>query len=245
VLSADLALALLVNRTAAAYTTGAPTYISYTERTHITAASLNRTQDINRTVVVRNADNFAIMRDLPQGAERTGQAFPIVPYFDPFSSFSFGYYANLKLVTITLTRMDPIVFPIPPADPSVDVVLPYNSFWVARYAPDSTGAAMHLQIDPTSRVAGGFYPSDVIVDPQTQLPSHVEMRDGGSDMIIALDYKIIDGHWTIVRGVFTATERVALLTFKVVADITYSNITFPTSAPDPRLAGTPAPSPSP
>src|SRR5665213_637692 len=143
-LSADLALALLVNQTATAYTTGAPAYISYIEHTHITAASLNRTQDINRAVVVRNADNFAIMHDLPQGAERTGQAFPIVPYFDPFSSFSFGYYANLKLVTITLTRMDPIVFPIPPADPSVDVVLPYNSFWVARYAPDSTNAAMHL-----------------------------------------------------------------------------------------------------
>jgi hypothetical protein len=242
---ADIALAMLINRTTAAYNAGAPTYISYTEHTHITVQTLHRTQDIDRAVVVRNADNFAIMHDLPQGAERTGDAFPIIPYFDPLSAFGFGYYANLKLVTITLDRKEPFVLPIPAADPTVDVVVPYNSFWIARYASDSTNNAVHLQIDPTSRVSSdSFYPSDVIVDQQTQLPSHIEMRTGSSDMVIDLDYKLIGGHWTIVHGVFSSTEHVAVLTFKVVADITYSNIAFPTTAPDPRLAGPPTPAPS-
>jgi hypothetical protein len=243
-ISADLALAMLINRTTAAYNAGAPTYISYTEHTHITVQSLHRTQDIDRAVVVRNADNFAIMHDLPQGAERTGDAFPIIPYFDPLSAFAFDYYANLKLVTITLDRKDPFVFSIPSADPTVDVVLPYVSYWVPHYAADSTEKAVHLQLDPTARNGDAYYPSDIVVDPQTQLPSHIETRFGTSDMTIDLDYKVIDGHWTIVHGIFSATERVAVLTFKVVADITYSNIAFPTTAPDPRLAGPPTPAPS-
>src|SRR5665213_3472128 len=62
----DLALALLINRTGQAYTASAPAYITYTERTHITA-TIGRSQDINRSVVVRNADNFAVMKDLPNG----------------------------------------------------------------------------------------------------------------------------------------------------------------------------------
>lgn len=238
----DLALALLINRTGAAYTAGVPTYISYTERAHIIAPSLNRTQEIDRSVAVRNADNFAIMRDLPAGGDRTGQAFPIIPYFDPFSNFSFGYYANLKLVTITLNRGAPYVFSIPTPDPSVDELVPYNAYWVPRYADDSTDTAMHLLIDPTSRLPNGsYYPSDVVIDPQTQLPSHVTITFVGDDMTIGLDYKMVDGRWTVVHGVFSATEHVTFLTFKVIADITYSDITFPTTPPDPRLAGTPGP----
>lgn len=245
-ISADLALALLINRTGAAYAAAPPTYISYTERALISAPSLNRTQEIDRSVVVRNADNFAVMQDLPAGAERTGQAFPIIPYFDPFSSFGFSYYANLKLVTITLSRADPWTFPIPTPDPTVDVVVPYNSYWAVRYADDSTQTAVHLQIDPTSRIANGdLYPGDIVIDPKTQLPSHIEMRTRGGDETIDLDYKVIDGHWTVVHGIFSASERVAILNFKVIADITYSDITFPTTVSDPRLAGTPAPTPSP
>ena len=79
----------------------------------------------------------------------------------------------------------------------------------------------------------------------TQLPSHIEMRTSGGDETIDLDYKVIDGHWTIVHGIFSASERVAILNFKVIADITYSDITFPTTVSDPRLAGTPAPTSSP
>lgn len=242
---ADLAFAILINRTSDYYQANAPQYMTYTEHTHVTAQSLGRAQDINRSVAVRVADNFAVMRDLPDGGSRTGQAFPIIAYFDPLSVFGFSYFANLKRVDITLQRGQPLYLATPPPDPSVNVVVPYNSYWNARYAPDSTDAALHLLIDPTPRVKE-FYPHEIVEDAQTHLPSHIEIRvNGGDDEVISLDYRVIDGHWIITHGTFSATEHAVFLTFKVVADVTFSDITFPTAPPDPRLAGTPLPSAAP
>lgn len=242
---ADLAFAILINRTSDYYRANPPQYMTYTERTHVTAPSLGRAQDINRSVAVRVADNFAVMRDLPDGGTRTGQAFPIIAYFDPLSAFQFSYFANLKRVDITLQRGQPLYLATPPPDPSVDIVVPYNSYWNARYAADSTQAAIHLLIDPTARVKA-FYPSEVVEDPQTHLPSHIEIRvNGGDDEIISLDYHVVDGHWVITHGTFTATEHAVFLTFKVVADVTFTDIAFPTQPPDPLLAGTPLPSTAP
>jgi hypothetical protein len=242
-ISPDVALALLVNRTTQAYQTNQPAYIAYRERTHITGA--NRTQDINRTVAVRNADNYAIMRDLPNGGENIGQAFPIIPYFDPISTFNFGYFANLKRVDITVERGLPVTLPIPDSDPSVDAIVPYNSFWAARYAADSTDNAVHVVIDPTARVQNSFYPADVAEDATTHLPSHITMRSTGDDEVIALDYGVIEGHWMILHGIFSATEHALGFSFKVTADVTFDQFAFPPTAPDPRLAGTPAPSATP
>lgn len=242
----DLALALLINRTSAYYGAHPPAYMTYSEHTHVRAQGIGRTQDIDRSVAVRVADNYAAMKDLPNGEQRVGQAFPIIPYFDPISAFGFAYFANLKRVDITLQRGTPITLRIPDDDPTVNVVVPYNSYWAARYAPDSSDGALHFLIAPTPRVKDGFYPSEVIEDPQTQLPSRIEMRvAGGSDEIIDLDYKVIDGHWVIVHGTFTATQHAAFFTFKVIADVTYENIAFSDTAPDPRLEGTPIPTTSP
>src|SRR5579864_5785796 len=126
--SADVALANLINRTAAAYVRNAPAFIVYRERTHVTA-SIGRSQDIDRIVKVRQSDNYAVMQDLPQGAERTGQAFPIIPYFDPFTGYSFSWFANLKRVDITLQRGPAGYFPIAQPDASADFTVPYFSFW--------------------------------------------------------------------------------------------------------------------
>ena len=78
------------------------------------------------------------MKDLPNGGGVPARRFPIVAYFDPFSNFKFSYFANLKRVDITLDRGAPFFFSIPAPDPNVNVVVPYNSYWAARYAPDST-----------------------------------------------------------------------------------------------------------
>lgn len=244
-LTPDLALAILINRTSAYYDANPPAYMTYIEHTHVSAASVGRSQEINRSVAVRVADNFAVMKDLPNGSERTGQAFPIVAYFDPFSAFSLSWYANLKRVDITLKRGQPLVLATPQPDPSVNVVVSYNSYWAARFAPDSTDEAQHFLIDPTSRVTGNYYPSDVVEDAQTQLPSHVEMRVDGSDESIVLDFKVVEGHWIIDHGTWSATQHFAVFTSKVIADVTFDDIAFPTEAPDPRLAGAPSPSPSP
>jgi hypothetical protein len=241
----DVALAMLINRTADFYDQNPPVYMTYTEHTHVNAPSLGRTQDINRTIAVRVADNYAVMKDLPDGGDRLGQAFPIIAYFDPISGFSFSYFANMKRVDISLKRAKPIVLNTPEPDPDVNVLIPYNSFWAARYADDSTEEALHLLIDPTARAQGGFYPSDVVEDPVTHLPSHIMMRIAGTDdMTIALDYKVIEGHWVITHGQFSATQHAIFLTFKVIADVTFDDIAFPTTAPDPRLAGAPAPNPT-
>jgi hypothetical protein len=220
--------------------------MAYTEHTHVNAPSLGRTQDINRSIAVRVADDYAVMRDLPNGTERTGQAFPIIAYFDPFSGFGFSYFANMKRVDIDLQIGKLYTLPIPEPDPDVNVLIPYNSFFASRYAPDSTETALHVINDPTSRNANAFYPSEVIEDPTTHLPSHIELRvASGEDMLIALDYKVIDGHWVITHGQFSGSQHVAFLNFKVIADITFDDITFPAAPPDPRLAkSAPAASPS-
>lgn len=237
-LPVDLAFAQFVNATTAAYTSNPPIYMSYRERTHIAAASLGRTQEIDRSVMVRVADNFAIMRDLPNGGERTGQAFPIIPYFDPLSNFTFGYYANLKRVDINLTRGAPIQFTLPGPDPKVNAVVPYVSFWSPSYAPDSTESRLHFTVGLTPRY-NGYYPADLLEDPQTHLPAHIEIRYGTDEMIIDLDYAVIGGHWLLSHGSFTAQERVGPLSFEVVSDTMYDQFAFSTTAPDSRLAPKP------
>lgn len=239
---ADLALAALINRAAAVYSTTKPTYITYVERTHVTGDG--RTEDIDRSVAVRVADNFAIMHDLPQGATRTGPAFPVIPFFDPFSTFRFSYFANLKRIDISFHPGQPYTFRLPAADPNVDAVVPYISEYAPRYAADSTPAALHFLIDPTARTGDSFYPTDVREDPATQLPSHVTLQVNGSDMTIGLDFGMVDGYWVVTRGTWSATQHVFISTFKVDAVTTFSNFAFPTSPPDPALAGSPSPAPS-
>lgn len=233
----DLALAQLVNRTAVAYTQRAPLFMSFRERTHVTVPSFGRSQNIDRTEKVRVGDDYAVMQDLPNGTARRGQAFPIIPYFDPFSAFDFGYYANLKRVDITLKRGAPVYFTMPAPDPGVTAVVPYNSFWIPTYAPDSSDARAHLLIEPTARVGTGFYPSEIIEDAGTQLPARVVMRTPGDDEVITLDFIVLENHWVISHGIFTATERTGPLKFEVIAEVIYDQYLFSAAAPDALLQG--------
>ena len=243
-LSPDAALLALINRTASAYVANAPTYITYQEHTHV-AASIGRAQDINRAVAVRQADDFAVMQDLPSGALRTGQAFPLIPYFDPFTSFGFSWFANLKNVQVTLLRgpVGPWVTPTP--DPSVNVLVPYLSFYYPEFLPDSTPQALDLRMTPTASFGKGLYTYEVRESAATQLPSHIELRATDDPEIIDLDYQVLQGHWVITKATFTAPEHYGPLNFTIAATTTFDDMAFPASAPDPRLAGTPAPTPTP
>ncbi len=240
---ADLAFAALVNHTGTTYTSAMPAYMTYVERTHVLGNG--QSKDIDRSVMVRVADNVAIMHDLPQGAVRTGEAFPVLPYFDPFSTFSFSYFANLKRIDITFNPGKPYYFPLPPPpQPGIDAIVPYISEYAPQYAADSTPQALHFTVEPTARTGNSFYPTDVREDPSTQLPSHVTLQVNGSDMTIGLDYGMVDGHWVLTRGTWSATEHVFVSTFKVEAVTTFTDYTFPAQAPDPRLAASPTPSPA-
>ena len=246
-IGADLALAGLINRLANVYQTTMPPYITFREHTHITASLLGgQMKDVDRSIAVRVADDYAVMHDLPAGAQRTGSAFPLVPFFDPFSNFQFSYFANPKKIDITFVPGDPFYLKIPQPDPSVDVTMPYFSEWAPRYAADSTNDAPHFLIDPTPRTGNNsFYIAEVKVDPVTQLPSHVQMNDTGSDMSIGLDYAMVDAHWLVTHGSFSSTQHAIGMTFKVTADTTFTDFAFPQTAPDPQLAGTPRPKPTP
>ncbi len=245
-ISADAALIDVINRTAVAYVQNAPAYITYREFTTAKAQSLGRSQSINRYVAVRQADDFAVMRDLPSGGERTGKAFPIIPYFDPLSQWSYSWFANLKNVNIDLTRYPVGTWPTPAPATGVAMSLTYVSFWAPSYAPDSTGTHLHLRVMPTPALQSGqFYPYDLIVDPVTRLPSHIDIRFQGNSDEIALDYKVLENHWTLTQAIYTAQQHALGFSFVVVSDTQYQDITFPAAPPDPRLAGPPAPTPTP
>lgn len=245
-ISADQALMELQNRTAAAYVQSAPAFITYREVTHARAPSLGRSQDINRYVAVRQTDDFAVMRDLPQGMERTGKAFPIIPYFDPLSQWSFNWFANLKNVVIDLTRYPVGQWMMPKTEPDATMNVAYFSFWNPTYFPDSTEARLHLSVMPTplDENKTPYFP-DIVVDPQTHLPSHFEIKFVNQPDDLTLDYSVIEGHWILTHATYTAPQHAGPFSFTVVSETTYSDITFPATAPDPRLAGTPAPTPTP
>ncbi|GAC1503532.1 MAG: hypothetical protein NVS1B14_08950 [Vulcanimicrobiaceae bacterium] len=231
---ADLAFARYVNETAAAYAAHAPTYLSYRERTHVeVSGSAHGRQDINRQVWVRVADNFAVMQDLPQGALRTGQAFPIIPYFNPLSDFGFEYYVNLRRRDISIERAASYVFALPKPDPAADAVVYYNPYFRPRYASDSTDAAPHFHIDLVySKLT--HYVSDLQIDPNTHLPSHVVVTFS-FPMTATFDYHVIDKHWIITHATIDSHQGLGPLQFHVVAETSYDQFLFPEAPPDSRL----------
>jgi hypothetical protein len=232
----DIALAQLVNATAKAYVQNAPPYITYREHTHITGTgTIRQERDINRFVQVRQSDNVAVMRDLPNGGETQGQAFPIIPYFNPFTAFSFSYFANLKQITITLTRAAAFTFELPAPAKDVDSTVFYIPFWKPSYAAGSTDAAPHFSIELTTPQPRAAYLSDIVVDAQTHLPSHVVVRLQDDPTTIALDYAMLQGHWVITHGSMETSQTVGIFSFHVVADTTYADMTFPTASPDSRI----------
>jgi len=232
----DIAFAQLVNATAKAYIQNAPAYITYREHTHIVGSgTIRQERDINRFVAVRQSDNVAVMRDLPNGGESQGQAFPIIPYFNPFTAFSFSYFANLKQISITLTRAAPFTFSLPQPSRDVDATVFYIPFWKPSYTAGSTDGAPRFSVELTTHQTRAAYLSDVVVDPQSHLPSHVVVKLENDPTTITLDYALLEGHWVVTHGSMSTSQTVGVFSFHIVADTTYSDMTFPTTSPDSRI----------
>ncbi|HET7815221.1 MAG TPA: hypothetical protein VFL13_12725 [Candidatus Baltobacteraceae bacterium] len=238
-ISADQALITIWNRTSAAYASNAPVYITYDEYTHATA-TIGQQRDVNRHVAVRQADNFAVMRDLPDGGERSGQAFPFIPYFDPLSNFSYSWRApNAKILIIDLARPAPGYISMPAPDPNATMSLPYFTTLVPTYLPDTTQDKIHLRVELAPNLGDGLHLYDIVADAHTGIPSHVELRSKTDTM--AFDYQIIEGHWVVTHASYTTPIHFGPFSYTVSANTDYKNIAFPAAAPDPRLAGTPGP----
>lgn len=229
----DLAFAQYFNATTKAYVQNAPVYITYRERTHVDASGpfVKTNRDVNRSVMLRQSDNFAIMKDLPNGGETQGQAFPIIPYFDPLSNFTFSYFVNLKAITITLDRQTPPLLALPQPDPNVDAVIYYLSFWHPAYLDGSTDAAPRFKIDPVAPQAHQPYPAEVSIDPSTGLPKHIDLKFVSDGLDVQLDYAVIAGHWIITHGRMSSQQG----PFHGVSDTVFDNFAFPQTAPDPRM----------
>lgn len=229
----DLALAQFFNATTKAYTAQAPAYITYRERTHISASGplIKADREVDRMIMLRQKDNFAVMQDLPSGGINTGEAFPIIPYFDPLSNFGFGYSVNLKAINIEITRQDPPVLPVPVSDTSVDSTLYYLSFWSPTYLQGSTDAAPRFAVALVNPQNEYPYPAEIDIDANSGLPRHIDIKVVGKEIDVALDYSIVQGHWMITHGLMTSVVG----PFRGVSETTFDQFTFPTTAPDQRL----------
>ncbi len=243
-LSADATFAEFVNQTTMYYNAHQPTYMSYRSRTHISVPSLRRDAEIDRQIVVRVKDNYAIMHDLPQGAERFGQAFPVIAYFDPLAgSFRYEYPAFIKNFrinrdfAITLDRGTPLYFDPLASNPAVTVVAGYSRYYYPRFAQDSTDAAPHLQLEVVPPDFRGPYPSDIVMNTATRMPSQVRLRSTAADTVITFDYALLQQHWVITHFSYEETQSAAIARIHFRTDTTFDEFAFPDTAPDPRLAG--------
>ena len=227
-MTADLALALLINRTSSTIRRNPPLYMSYTEHTHVSAPRLGRAQE--HQPLGRRARRRQLCGDAGPTQRRAAYraGLPDHRRLRSVLGLHFGYFANLKRVDITLKQGEPYLSAIPQPDPSVNVVVPYNSYLGGQYAPDSTDAALHLLIDADAALPRGLYPVEVVEDPNAAAVAYRNARRRRRRNF-SLDYKVIEGHWVIVHGTFSPTAQVAFMTFKVVADVRISNIAFPSS----------------
>ncbi len=242
-LSADAALVQFVNATTAYYTDHQPVYMTYRSRTHIAVPSMRRDAEIDREILVRVKDNYAIMRDLPQGAERVGQAFPVIAYFDPLaSSFAYEYPAFIKNFrinrdfAITLDRGTPLYFPPPPPNAAVTMVASYSRYYYPTFAADSTDAAPHLRLEVVPQDFRGPYPSDIVMSAVTKLPSQIQLRSTQFDTLVTFDYAIVEKHWVITHFSYEETQSAVIARVHFRTDTIFDQFSFPSSAPDPRLA---------
>src|SRR5579872_6698809 len=98
-LTADIAFEQSANAAAAAYDSR-PAFVTYVTHTRIEVPSMGQDLDVNRRVIVRSADDVALLEDLPRGAQTLAHSFPISPTFDALSYFrlntSIGWHKKIS-----------------------------------------------------------------------------------------------------------------------------------------------------
>jgi hypothetical protein len=225
----------------------APPFVSYRVATHVSAPAINRNRDIVRSVVVRTSDDRAVIQDLPNGRNQVAHAWPVTPTFDALSDFQLSWYASIRLeITINVYDIKPLVYQDPTPGPDVDVVVTRMRSYRVEYAADSSDAPSgktHVTLTPFQFVTSRndpertFYFSDLYIDNASGLASRVIMQ--GLHSQVVLDYGSVEGHWLITRFHYEDTVHGPLHIgyLHVIADTVYNEFTFPTAAPDPRIAG--------
>lgn len=241
----DLAFQQAANAAAAVYASPPP-YLTYHTVVHLDVPSLNKHRDVARSEVVRTQDGVAIMQDLPKGAERIGQAFPIIPTFDALSEFRVTYKMGAHdALDAHVENVRPLTYANVQSD--ADVVVKSLRYYYPKYAPDSSDApdgTTHITLTPLQTLlrnyTGDLFLADLYVNNATHLPSRV-VYTGDHDRRFVVDYATVDGHWIVTHATWEETQYGPLHIGRVhgTADITFDSFTFPQAAPDPRLTTLP------
>jgi len=247
-LTPDIAFEQSANAAAARWA-ARPAYVTYVTHMHVEAPSLHQSLNIDRLVVVRSADDTAILKDLPNGRQSIAHAFPISPTFDALAYFRLNTNINWhKQISSSVTGPEgrgeivPITFK-EPAHSESDVVVTTLRYYYPRFAPDSSDAPdghMHIimQALPTLTNDNGsdFYISDVLIDNATMLPLSVTYV-GKDDRKFEIDYGFADGNWIVKHAFFEQTVYSVLHISRLhySADATFDDFEFSQTPPDPRL----------
>ena len=245
-LAPDIAFQHCANA-AAAIVAKAPPFVTYRVMTHVSAPSLGKERDVDRSVMVRTRDDLAVIQDLPRGANVLGHGFPVTPSFDALSYFTLSWRVGAHTeVSASVHDVTPLTYPDADRSQS-DVVVVRLRQYKAEYATDSSDAPdgkTHITLVPFEFVKEHnnadttFYLADLFIDNASGLPSRVRF-DGADDKEFVVDYGRVEGHWVVTHAHYEETLHgpLRLGRVHVSADAVYDDFTFPASAPDPRLAG--------
>jgi hypothetical protein len=246
VVSPDVAFQQAANVAAAIYAE-APPWLTYRTVAHVDVRSLNKHEDVARSVMARTRDDLAVMQDLPHGATRVGHSFPLLPTFDALSYFRIvGSGGPHNAVDSYVTDVRPLTFSAGAPVNGVDAVVTNLRYYYAKYADDSSddpNGRTHIVLRPLPTLLrnykGNLFFSEIYIDNQTHLPMRVSFK-GLNDRTLTVDYVTVDHHWLVGHAFYeeTAAYGVGPLRFARVhftVDATFDDFTFPSAAPDPRL----------
>jgi hypothetical protein len=245
--TADIAFETCANAAAAAYR-ARPAFVTYHVTAHLSIPSLNKQRTIERLVKARTSDDKAILQDLPKGREQITHAFPLLPTFDALSYFTLTGTVNYRDALESYVHdVTPLTYDNPGANKGADadVVVIRLRAYRATFAPDSSDAPdgkTHITLDPYQFVEAqaskdNFFFNDMVCDNTTKLPLHIGFQ-GADGLSFAVDYTTADGNWVVNHAHYEQTQFAPMRIGRVhaVVDADFSDFTFPSSAPDPRLA---------
>ena len=188
-----------------------------------------------------------MIQDLPQGENQLGHGFPLTPSFDALSYFTLSWQVSAhQQLSSYVHDVKPLTF-VDPQTSDSDVVVFRLRQYKASFAPDSSDAPdgkTHIKLEPYDYVKkevvrpdSTFFLSDLYIDNASGLPSEVAYS-GADDLSFIVDYATIDGYWLVNHAHYEQTiyAPLRLARLHVIADSVYSDFTFPSQAPDPRLA---------
>jgi len=243
VVSPDVAFQQAANTAAAVYAQ-APPWLTYRTVAHVEVKAMNRRADVMRDVKARTRDDLAIMQDLPQGAERVGHAFPLLPTFDALSYFRLvGTGGPHNSLDSYVTDVQPLRYSGGQSTTGADVTVTNLRYYYAKYADDSSddpNGKTHITLRPLPTLLrnyrGNLFFSELVIDNQTHLPVRVVFT-GLNDRTFAVDYLMVQNHWLVNRAFYEETEYGPLHIGRVhfTVDATFDQFAFPDSPPDPRL----------